>query len=443
MRRIIVFVAIALTVVMLLQSSFAANNYMENTGKHFLSDKHEKADRHTENVVEPIIIEAVKPTIFDFPDDVLMYSTSDLFDYFIHSSFLESRLFSFKSSPSEEFDYSWYGIFNELVSRQDFVETLELYAETVNKSSEKDSTDAKKLNLILNQNSVAELLETHAMCAPNCLSLLNSKRNNYVSNRAIGDYVGTIGNIDYYSAGYIATVNNQSVEVCTAARELTAAEMAAYNTQMSAYSGITLIFQPTSVFNCHSYAWYNYSAANPYWIMDISGYFLDTSACIPILPSQVQKNDIIVYYSSTLTPLHSGVVCDIDLSRNMTIRSKWGQAGVCEHAIETVPPDYYFDDTRVAYIYYRYHDYSYTFTGNNYHAGAKHFYEYADKCDICGKEINQAWVSRPCGGPPCSLIRDFMSYYNKSIDGNKHLEKIWQSHFQPRINIQSIAIPLN
>ncbi len=44
---------------------------------------------------------------------------------------------------------------------------------------------------------------------------------------------------------------------------------------------------------------------------------------------------------------------------------------------------------------------TYTSTGNNYHSGSLHYYEYGDKCNSCGAFSNRKWVSRACSGPPC------------------------------------------
>ena len=48
---------------------------------------------------------------------------------------------------------------------------------------------------------------------------------------------------------------------------------------------------------------------------------------------------------------------------------------------------------------------TYTKTGNDYHAGAKHFYEYGQKCDSCGVFVSTTWTIRACSGPPCSIIQ--------------------------------------
>lgn len=41
-------------------------------------------------------------------------------------------------------------------------------------------------------------------------------------------------------------------------------------------------------------------------------------------------------------------------------------------------------------------------TGNHYHSGSKHYFEYSKMCEDCGA-IVLYWVSQACGGPPCSI----------------------------------------
>lgn len=52
------------------------------------------------------------------------------------------------------------------------------------------------------------------------------------------------------------------------------------------------------------------------------------------------------------------------------------------------------------------HDHNLTnnnLTGNNYHSGTKHYYEYIGLCAGCGESI-YFWESQSCSGPPCNVI---------------------------------------
>ncbi len=52
------------------------------------------------------------------------------------------------------------------------------------------------------------------------------------------------------------------------------------------------------------------------------------------------------------------------------------------------------------------HNYVSTFNGNQYHSGAKHFYEYVDICTDCGEEREGSLYVQivSCQGPPCSTM---------------------------------------
>ena len=47
------------------------------------------------------------------------------------------------------------------------------------------------------------------------------------------------------------------------------------------------------------------------------------------------------------------------------------------------------------------HNFVNSYTGENYHSGSKHYYQYADTCSRCGYTTNYTWQSIPCSGPPC------------------------------------------
>ena len=64
------------------------------------------------------------------------------------------------------------------------------------------------------------------------------------------------------------------------------------------------------------------------------------------------------------------------------------------------PFNYYYSD--IYYIIYDdYHNYINKITGNNYHSGDKHYYQYADICSLCGNYGASQWMSFPCPGTGC------------------------------------------
>lgn len=137
--------------------------------------------------------------------------------------------------------------------------------------------------------------------------------------------------------------------------------------------------------------------------MDISEFLLD-DACTEVIPkSTVQVKDIIVYYDSEGNEVHSGVVYSISSSGEVMICSKWGISGVFIHSINSVPEGYLADpDNKTpSYFFFRYHDYTNRYTGDEYHSGSQHYFRYVDICEICNKETNESWISIDCMGPPC------------------------------------------
>lgn len=73
-------------------------------------------------------------------------------------------------------------------------------------------------------------------------------------------------------------------------------------------------------------------------------------------------------------------------------------------------------DSEIYYIIYKQnHNYSYRFTGNHYHSGKFHYYEYALVCDDCFNTVGNTWESMSCSGPPCYVpfkMINFKQYEN-------------------------------
>lgn len=222
--------------------------------------------------------------------------------------------------------------------------------------------------------------------------------------------LASVGTITYSVAGTYNTTGGKSIPLYSADREYTTAEKNSLKNAMASYmseNNITasLISPASAKYNCHSFAWYDTSYSNPYWIdsPDIRSIFSD-STCTRISSSSVAVNDIIVYYNSNFTEaLHSGVVHSIT-NGTVKIKSKWGPYGVYLHTRANVPDDYKDKDDHQLYTrYYRYHYYTRKYTGENYHSGSKHYYQFADVCNLCGSKKNASYVQRACSGPPCVI----------------------------------------
>lgn len=193
--------------------------------------------------------------MFGVPDEILSGSTLELLEYFLESQFMRERIHSYCSSTlvEREFDFSCHEAFGELISREDCIEVLENYAGSILCSSENDEWVQAKLEKILSQPAVKSLISDLSSAATSCPNLQSIYTASEAVTASVGDYVGTIGSIDYYSAGTISTANGCSVEVCTPERELTSDEIDDCN-DIYAYDGNIRMGEPTAVYNCHSYA---------------------------------------------------------------------------------------------------------------------------------------------------------------------------------------------
>lgn len=122
---------------------------------------------------------------------------------------------------------------------------------------------------------------------------------------------------------------------------------------------------PNYSYNCHSYAWYNRSEDNTYWI-NLPNDFIDDPHCSDELTfSQLQPGDIVTYWTdgyyydndgnlqNGYHCAHSAVVESISGNKIVCV-SKWGPAGLYRHDKDCVPPEYKNNgdiDTK----YYRYY----------------------------------------------------------------------------------------
>lgn len=173
--------------------------------------------------------------LFGAPDEILSASTAELLEYFIETSFMRGKVLSCASSldvleRENKRDFSSHRAFRELVGREDCVEELEKYAERVLRDTKigdfykacfDDELDEVSFECELDKACFEKLL-----AQPFIEALVFSEHNidSYPSLQtmyadsdilpsSVGEYIGTIGGIDYYSAGTISTANGRSVVV--------------------------------------------------------------------------------------------------------------------------------------------------------------------------------------------------------------------------------------
>lgn len=61
-------------------------------------------------------------------------------------------------------------------------------------------------------------------------------------------------------------------------------------------------------------------------------------------------------------------------------------------------------DSELRYLLYKanHGNTTYTWTGEHYHSGSRHYYRYAYVCNDCGDYVSTVWTSQSCSGPPCA-----------------------------------------
>lgn len=106
------------------------------------------------------------------------------------------------------------------------------------------------------------------------------------------------------------------------------------NKMKSEYPKASKIGSPTIRYNCHSYAWYNPSPSNKYWINNAPEYIDDGSY---ISVSDNLRRGYKAYYGSGE---HSGIISGVFKRKGeqvIKIKSKWGRAGLYIHESDYGP----------------------------------------------------------------------------------------------------------
>jgi Secretion system C-terminal sorting domain len=137
--------------------------------------------------------------------------------------------------------------------------------------------------------------------------------------------------ISQYTAGTsVLTPNNTSVPTVVYCA-LSSAQFAGYlDFSRTRYPNATIVSNPTSKYNCHSYAWYNSSNTNDKWMNDPSKYWEDCSYSL----QNGWEGEKICYKTSDNLPSHSAIL--LNASTQM-LRSKWGAGALMEHKYNYCP----------------------------------------------------------------------------------------------------------
>lgn len=132
---------------------------------------------------------------------------------------------------------------------------------------------------------------------------------------------------------YVKTPNGTNVLVYKEPNTFDGQEISYWNQWVKTnHPNTTLIASASTAYNCHSYAWYQRSYSNPYWMGDPSAYMTDGS--YTAVSDSIRQNDKIYYNGE-----HSGIVYTANNTTltNSIIESKWGELGVVRHKVYDCP----------------------------------------------------------------------------------------------------------
>ena len=129
---------------------------------------------------------------------------------------------------------------------------------------------------------------------------------------------------------YLKTLKGNNVEVYSRSEYYNTTSRINQEMQsvMNSYPSATIIGNPSTTYNCHSYAWNMTEGGSPYWMNDPSEYMNDGSYVQTIQIS----GEKVYYYAGN----HSAVPSSV----SGMFESKWGESCLMRHSIGYGPASY-------------------------------------------------------------------------------------------------------
>lgn len=146
--------------------------------------------------------------------------------------------------------------------------------------------------------------------------------------RGISTYYWTEN--DPHTTTYVSTPRGSLVEVWSYSTELDAEQRDDQYDGLMDYPSAQPIGVPTAKYNCHSYAWYQQSTSNRYWMPYADEYVTDGSYNEYSTP---RVGDVVYYYGGAF---HSGKVTSVSGSAPK-VTSKWGPGCLVSHLESDCP----------------------------------------------------------------------------------------------------------
>lgn len=292
-------------------------------------------------------------------------STEELIESVINYPFLMD-IYAFDSlqagfeSVAERFN----GL-EELMKRDDAVyKILSKYKnlevdESLDKKSEESIFILASLEVILGQDELIEQLDENQK-----MELEKELESKYLLKKSNSDVYGFTTSIAYriksearnvlvspLATYYVYTPRGTAVAVSRRGELLTPAEKVAMDNYVrNTYPGITVVRTATTNYNCHSYAWYNTSSSNLYWMNSAYAYMSDGSYIRRSGGITGNRINDKIYYGAT-NYLHSGIVYARSMGGNAYVQSKWGSMGLVKHYYSNCP--YYSGSSTPISFWYR------------------------------------------------------------------------------------------
>lgn len=310
-------------------------------------------------------------------------ATEDLVDEILSGPYCLTIALS--SSPENTYHSlsNNHEIFAELETRSDAVEILmNRYDELIHSAYEDLSGEA-----------YAQLLLVEIMLKQTfyCDQLNNSSVSTLSSTEQASPFCFVFCDVSYELADIDAkTLGNHPIELLYTDDEHSSAYYSFLEKQLFEECGtLTKLGEATARYNCHSYAWYQRSTYNTYWINDINPYTSDPHY-YTVTKSTAQVGDVVVYLDSNNNPLHSAIIRSISTSNMVpiiTCQSKMGPAGVYVHGIDVVPNAYTTtgdENGVVKYVIYHYST-DHTYTGESSSFNSTY---HTSQCEYCDEVKN-------------------------------------------------------
>ena len=201
----------------------------------------------------------------------------------------------------------------------------------------------------------------------------------------------------YYDGYEVLTRGMEKVEAYVAYSEYSEVGKADVIAEMEKnYPNATILSEPTSRYNCHSYAWYNSTASNPYWIDLVVKYIEDAHT---MLVDDIQVGDIVVYYDPQGIAQHSAIITEINGS-DIICQSKWGTWPLFEHNIGYVPSNYWQANAGYTIRAYRLTTHAYEYAANNNGTHTKTCticnYSKQENCSLAYSNISNSMHNASC-----------------------------------------------